>query len=119
MLTPRVTICGIVLFCLLCTDDAQAGSSFLSPADMQKYSGKRPPKKLVHNNVRRREAEDLWEGPVDQLTEENMEIGFKFPLDINMKMTREQFQQQKAAIQEILFGFLSLSSSQDSQEENE
>ncbi|CAH2312137.1 appetite-regulating hormone [Pelobates cultripes] len=119
MMLARATVYGIVLFCLLWIEETQAGSSFLSPADMQKNSGKRPPKKMVHSNIHRREVGDTWDSPLDQLIENQMEIGFKFPLDINLKMTEEQFQQQKAAIQEILFEVLSLSTSQDTEERNE
>ncbi|KAM4722335.1 appetite-regulating hormone [Rhinophrynus dorsalis] len=114
----RVIVCGIVMLCLLWPEEVTAGSSFLSPADLQKNSGKRPPKKLT-NNVHRRDAGGSWDNSVDQLTDDEREIQVKFPLDINLKMTEEQFEQQKAAVQEILFGFFSLSPSQDIQDETE
>ncbi|XP_075039826.1 appetite-regulating hormone isoform X2 [Mixophyes fleayi] len=114
MLWGKVAVCGVVLFCLLWSEGAEAGSSFLSPADMQKNAGKKPSKKLLYNNMNRREVgEDPWESLADELSEDQREIGFKIPLDINLKMTREQFEEQRAAIQDAVIGFLSLGSSQD------
>ncbi|XP_075039825.1 appetite-regulating hormone isoform X1 [Mixophyes fleayi] len=113
MLWGKVAVCGVVLFCLLWSEGAEAGSSFLSPADMQKNAGKKPSKKLLYNNMNRREVgEDPWESLADELSEDQREIGFKIPLDINLKMTREQFEEQRAAIQDAVIGFLSLGSSQ-------
>ncbi|XP_075431220.1 appetite-regulating hormone [Ascaphus truei] len=114
----RGAVCGVVLLCLLWTEYTEAGSSFLSPADLQKASQKRPPKKVT-NNPHRREAADPWDSPEDPLAGDQSEIRFKIPLDMNLKMTAEQFRQQTDAIQKILLGFLSLNPSQDLQDGNE
>ncbi|XP_068088170.1 ghrelin-like [Hyperolius riggenbachi] len=76
----NVALFGAVLFCLLWTEEVQAGSSFLSPADMQKNA-------------------------------------VTIPMDISVKMTLEQFQKQKAAIQDFLYTLLSPGQSQETQEE--
>ncbi|XP_018410739.1 PREDICTED: ghrelin-like [Nanorana parkeri] len=108
----EVAIFGlVVLSCLLWAEEAHAGLTFLSPADMQKIAGRQPQSKLRHGNMNRREAED---GP----GEEQKEIGVTIPLDMSMKLTQEQFQKQKAAVQDFLYTFLSLGSSQDTEEKN-
>ncbi|KAM8930825.1 appetite-regulating hormone [Pelodytes ibericus] len=109
MLAP-VTICSILLFCLLWTDESQAGASFLSPADLQKNTARRPPKKMGYSNVHRRAATDSWDNVLEQPPEDEREIGITFPLELNLKVTEGQYQRQKAALQEILSAFLSLSS---------
>ncbi|XP_063797627.1 ghrelin-like [Pseudophryne corroboree] len=120
MMLGKVAVCGVILFCLLWTEESEAGSSFLSPADMQKNAGKKPPKKLIYNNMNRRGVgEDPWDSLADERPEDQREIGVKIPLDINLIMTQEQFQQQKAAIQDMVFGFLSLASSHDIEETDE
>ncbi|XP_056384311.1 ghrelin-like isoform X2 [Hyla sarda] len=116
MMLAKVAVCGIVLFCLLWTEDVEAGSSFLSPSDMQKNAGKKLPKKLPYT-MSRREAVDSWGNPVDEHSEDQEEIGVTIPLDINLKLTQEQFKRQKAAIENLLLGLFSLGSAQGTQEE--
>ncbi|CAI9623882.1 unnamed protein product [Staurois parvus] len=106
----KVAIFGVVLSCLLWTEEAQAGLTFLSPADMQKIAERQSQNKLRHGNMNRRGVED-------DLAEE--EIGVTFPLDMSMKMTQEQFQKQKAAVKDFLYSFLSLGSSQDTEGKKE
>ncbi|KAM3915719.1 appetite-regulating hormone [Leptodactylus fuscus] len=113
----RVVLCGVVLFCLLWTEDAAAGSSFLSPAEIQKNAGKKVPKKVPYNNLNRREVGESWGDLVDGDLEEQEEIGVTIPLDINLKMTQEQFHRQKVAIENLLLGLFSLGSAPDLPEE--
>ncbi|XP_073447448.1 ghrelin isoform X2 [Aquarana catesbeiana] len=105
----KAAIFGVVLFCLLWTEGAQAGLTFLSPADMQKIAERQSQNKLRHGNMNRRGVEDDLAGE---------EIGVTFPLD--MKMTQEQFQKQRAAVQDFLYSsLLSLGSVQDTEDKNE
>ncbi|XP_040214523.1 ghrelin [Rana temporaria] len=104
----KAAIFGVVLFCLLWAEEAQAGLTFLSPADMQKIAERQSQNKLRHRNMNRRGAEE-------DLVEE--EIGVTFPLD--MKVTQEQFQKQRAAVQDFLYSLLPLGSAQDTEGKNE
>nr|BAM29302.1 ghrelin [Pelophylax nigromaculatus] len=106
----KAAIFGVVLLCLLWTEEAQAGLTFLSPADMQKIAERQSQNKLRHGNMNRRGVED-------DLAEE--EIGVTFPLDMSMKLTQEQFQKQRAAVQDFLYSLLSLGSAQDTEGKNE
>ncbi|XP_066450785.1 appetite-regulating hormone isoform X2 [Eleutherodactylus coqui] len=122
MMLSKVVLCGVVLFCLLWTEEVEAGTSFLSPADMQKAAmrghaaeqGKKMPRDLPYDNPGRRAAGDTWENFVDDGSEE---IGVTIPLDINLQMTRQQFQTHRAAIENLLLGLFSVGSATDIQEE--
>uniref|UniRef100_A0A8C5WGD7 Uncharacterized protein n=1 Tax=Leptobrachium leishanense TaxID=445787 RepID=A0A8C5WGD7_9ANUR len=113
----RVMLCGMVLLVSLWIEEAQAGSSFLSPADLQKNLGKRPIKKMLNTNVHRRGAEedDAEEITFNQLIEDQGEIGIKLPLDINVKMTEEQ----KEAIEEMMFGIQTVGAYQRADERDD
>ncbi|XP_073501116.1 ghrelin-like [Phyllobates terribilis] len=113
----KASLCAVVMFCLLWTEDVDGGSSFLSPADMQKNAGKKIPKKLHYNNNGRREAGDSGEDVTDDHAEDQEEIGVMIPLDINMKMTREQIWRQKGAIENLLLGLFTFGSPEGPQEE--
>ncbi|XP_040264397.1 ghrelin-like [Bufo bufo] len=117
MMLGRVALFGLVLCCLLWTEDVEGGSSFLSPADMHKHAGKKIPKKLPYNNMNRREAGDAWGDLVDERSEDPEEIGVTIPLDLNLKLTQDQFQRQKATIENLLLGLFSLGSAPDVEEE--
>ncbi|XP_077307713.1 appetite-regulating hormone [Lithobates pipiens] len=106
----KVALFGVVLFCLLWTEEAQAGLTFLSPADMQKIAERQSQNKLRNGNMNRRGVED-------DLAEE--EIGVSFPLDMKMMTTQEQFQKQRAAVQDFLYSLLSLRAAQDIEDKNE
>ncbi|XP_068112139.1 appetite-regulating hormone isoform X1 [Hyperolius riggenbachi] len=108
----NVALFGAVLFCLLWTEEVQAGSSFLSPADMQKNAGKKTQKRLMYKANNRRDLDGE-----EDLSEEQSNVGVTIPMDISVKMTLEQFQKQKAAIQDFLYTLLSPGQSQDTQEE--
>ncbi|XP_075688546.1 appetite-regulating hormone [Rhinoderma darwinii] len=117
MMLGKVVLCGVVLFCLLWTEEVEAGSSFLSPADMHKNAGKKIPKKLPYK-MSRRDAGDSWGNLGDERSAgDQEEIGVTIPLDINLKMTRERFWKQKVAIENLLLGLFSLHSAQDTQED--
>ncbi|KAM5148574.1 ghrelin-like [Mantella aurantiaca] len=103
----KVAIFGVALFFLLWTEETQAGLTFLSPADMQKIAVRQSQNKLRAGNVNRRGVEPAGE-----------EIGVTIPLDMSMKLTQEQFQKQRAAVQDFLYSFLSLGSSQDTEDKN-
>ncbi|KAG8547878.1 hypothetical protein GDO81_027233 [Engystomops pustulosus] len=117
MMLGRFALCGVVLFCLLWPEDVDAGSSFLSPADMQKNAGKKIPKKLQYNNLHRRESGSSWEDPGDEGSEDPEEMEVAIPLDINLRLTAKQFQRQRAAIQDLLLGLFS--STPDTAEEQQ
>ncbi|XP_073431051.1 appetite-regulating hormone [Dendrobates tinctorius] len=106
----KASLCTVVLFCLLWTEDVESGSSFLSPADMQKNAGKKIPKKLQYNNMGRREAGDSEGDFTDERSEDQEEIGVTIPLDVDVKVTREQIWRQKAAIENLLLGMFALGS---------
>nr|BAM29303.1 ghrelin [Glandirana rugosa] len=108
----KVAIFGVILSCLLWTEEAYAGLTFLSPADMQKIAGRQPQNKLRQGAMNRREAED-------GVTEAQEEIGVTIPLDTSMKRTQEEILKQKAAVQDFLYTFLSLGTSQDTEEKNQ
>ncbi|KAM4048308.1 ghrelin-like [Anomaloglossus baeobatrachus] len=116
MMLGKASLCAVVLFCLVWTEDVEGGSSFLSPADIQKSAGKKIPKKLQYNNLGRREAGDFVGDVIEEPSEDQEEIEVMIPLDINMKVTREQIQRQKAAIENLLLGLFTLSSPKDTQE---
>ncbi|XP_069592322.1 protein SEC13 homolog isoform X2 [Ranitomeya imitator] len=118
MMLGKASLCAVVLFCLLWTEDVEGGSSFLSPADMQKNAGKKIPKKLQYNNMGRREAGDSVGDVTDELSEVQEEIGVTIPLGVNMMVTQEQIWRQKAAIENLLLGLLALGSPEDPQEED-
>ncbi|XP_072276585.1 ghrelin-like [Pyxicephalus adspersus] len=107
----KVAIFGAVLFCLLWTEETQAGLTFLSPVDMQKIAGRQSQNKLRPGGMNRRETED-------DLDEEQKGIGVTIPLDMSMKMTQEQLEKQKAAVQDFLYSFLSLRSLLEGKNEN-
>ncbi|KAE8612116.1 hypothetical protein XENTR_v10012729 [Xenopus tropicalis] len=114
----RVFVCGVVSLCLVWPEAVTAGTSFLSPADLQKSSVKRPPRKLQHNE-HRREALDPWDSPVGEMPDEEKGFRLSLPLEINLKMAEEQFQKQKAALQDILLALFSITPSQDTQDRTE
>ncbi|KAM4022075.1 ghrelin-like isoform 1-T2 [Anomaloglossus baeobatrachus] len=112
----KAALCAVVLFYLLWTEDVEGGSSFLSPADMQKNAGKKIPKKLQYNNMGRREAVDSGGEVTDERYQDHKEIGVTIPLDVNMKGTREQIWRQKEAMENLLLGLITLGSPEDTQE---
>ncbi|KAM4652766.1 appetite-regulating hormone isoform 2-T2 [Discoglossus pictus] len=118
MMVSRVAVWGMVLLCLILAEDAAAGTSFLSPSSLPKQD-KHPTKKVSPGKLYRRGAGELWDSLMDQLVEEEREFMFKIPLDISVRMTEEQFEQQESAVQETLMRFLSQGPAQDKMEGTE
>ncbi|NXC48246.1 GHRL protein, partial [Penelope pileata] len=105
----RGTLLGILLFSILWTETALAGSSFLSPAykNIQQQKDTRKPTARLH----RRGTEGFWGRGERQAEDDNnsIEIKFNVPFEIGVKITEGEYQEYGQALEKIL---------QDIREEN-
>ncbi|XP_066556303.1 appetite-regulating hormone [Amia ocellicauda] len=97
----KSSVCGLLLICmlLLVTENAQAGSSFLSPT--QKPQAK-PIRKPIPR-VTRRDSEGFVDILEDLYGEENKkEITFNVPFEIGITMSETEYQEYGPMLQKIM-----------------
>ncbi|NXP10346.1 GHRL protein, partial [Thinocorus orbignyianus] len=98
----RGTLLGIILYSILWTETALAGSSFLSPEYKRTQQQKAP--KHPTAQLHRRGTEGFWDTDKAGAEEDSnsIEIKFKVPLEIGVKITEEEYQEYIQALEKML-----------------
>ncbi|XP_029453476.1 appetite-regulating hormone [Rhinatrema bivittatum] len=103
---PRAMSWAFLLMALLWTEWTEAGSSFLSPADLEKPVSKKPSRKVIPTQQQRREAGGLWgnyEQPMEGDNEER-DIQFNFPFELDVKIPITHYHEYRQSVQNVLEG---------------
>nr|BAM29299.1 ghrelin [Cynops ensicauda] len=100
----RVTVCSLMAVGFLLAQYTEAGSSFLSPADLHKPQPRKPARKIIPNNPQRRELDGVFDVYEKQPGDEEREIRFNVPFEIGVKMSATQYLDYGQLLQEILQG---------------
>ncbi|NXE73000.1 GHRL protein, partial [Cochlearius cochlearius] len=97
----RGTLLGIILYSTLWTETTQAGSSFLSPE--YKKAQQQKDQKNPRAQLQRRGTEGFWAtneaGAEDDSN--SIEIKFNVPFEIGVKMTEEEYQEYRQALEKM------------------
>ncbi|NXL11249.1 GHRL protein, partial [Mesembrinibis cayennensis] len=98
----RGTLLGIILYSILWTETTLAGSSFLSP-EYKRTQQQKDPKKTT-TQLQRRGTESFWD--TDEAGAEDdsnsIEIKFNVPFEIGVKITEEEYQEYRQALEKML-----------------
>ncbi|XP_030061253.1 appetite-regulating hormone [Microcaecilia unicolor] len=102
---PRVTVWSFLLVTLLWTEGTGAGSSFLSPADLQKPESKKPSRKVFPLQQQRRDSGGIL-GDDERQMENNevTELQFNFPLELDVKIPKARYHEYIQTMQQVLEG---------------
>ncbi|XP_006132884.1 appetite-regulating hormone [Pelodiscus sinensis] len=96
----RSTKMGILLLCILWTETAMTGSSFLSP-EYQNTQQRKEPKK--HTKLNRRATQGFLDADARQAEGDNeIEIKLNVPFEIGVKITEDQYQEYGQVLEKIL-----------------
>ncbi|XP_021122857.4 appetite-regulating hormone [Anas platyrhynchos] len=98
----RGTLLGILLFSILRTETALAGSSFLSP-EFKKIQQQNDPTKTTAK-IHRRGTEGFWDTDKAGAEDGNDSIELKFhvPFEIGVKITEEEYQEYGQTLEKML-----------------
>ncbi|KAJ1110675.1 hypothetical protein NDU88_008023 [Pleurodeles waltl] len=101
----RVPVCSLLAIGFLLAQYTEAGSSFLSPADLHKPQPRKPARKIIPNNPQRRESDGVSDAYEKQPGgNEEREIRFNVPFEIGVKMSETEYLDYGQLLQEILQG---------------
>uniref|UniRef100_A0A8D2J136 Appetite-regulating hormone n=1 Tax=Varanus komodoensis TaxID=61221 RepID=A0A8D2J136_VARKO len=98
----RVVIVGMLLVCSLWTENALAGSSFLSPVQPKTQQRKVPQKPTT--KFYRREVEALFDDHQSNTDRSDNEIEIKFtvPFEVGMKISEEQYRDYGQILEKLM-----------------
>nr|AAQ56122.1 preproghrelin [Anser sp.] len=98
----RGTLLGILLFSILWTETALAGSSFLSP-EFKKIQQQNDPAKATAK-IHRRGTEGFWDTDKTGAEDDNnsVELKFNVPFEIGVKITEEEYQEYGQTLEKML-----------------
>ncbi|NXI71141.1 GHRL protein, partial [Anseranas semipalmata] len=98
----RGTLLGILLFSILWTETALAGSSFLSP-EYKKIQQQNDPTKTTAR-LHRRGTGGLWDTDKTGAEDDNnsIEIKFNVPFEIGVKITEAEYEEYGQTLEKML-----------------
>ncbi|XP_062979474.1 appetite-regulating hormone isoform X2 [Elgaria multicarinata webbii] len=98
----RIMILGMLLVCLVWTENTIAGSSFLSPG--QPKTQQRKVSQKPTTKVHRRDAEALLDDHGSEIEGGSNEIGIKFtvPFEIGMKISEDQYNNYGQILEKLM-----------------
>ncbi|XP_066469079.1 appetite-regulating hormone [Tiliqua scincoides] len=99
-MVPRAILLGIILVYSLWAETTLAGSSFLSPEQPRTQQRKVPPKPTPR--VHRRDAEAFPDTHETEGDTNNIEIKFKVPFEIGMRISEEQYKDYGQILEQFL-----------------